>query len=73
MYDVRVVIIESTVLSTGKLTELEFKTKALLPLTQNIPLVSVHALMFHLYIQLCMYIRTIRSIQVLLTGPWLLH
>ena len=40
MYDVRVIIIESTVLSTDKHTELEFSTKALLPLTQNIPLVS---------------------------------
>ena len=39
MYDVRVVIIESTVFSTDKHTELEFNTKALLPLTQNIPLV----------------------------------
>lgn len=39
MYDIRVVIVESTVLSTDKHTELEFNTKALLPLTQNIPLV----------------------------------
>lgn len=39
MYDVRVVIVESTVFSTDKHIELEFNTKALLPLTQNIPLV----------------------------------
>ncbi len=41
-YDVRVVIVESTVLSTDKHTELEFNTKALLPLTQDIPLVRYY-------------------------------
>ena len=53
MYDVRVVIIESTVLPAGKHAELEFKTKALLPLTQNIPVVSVYILVLHFQLSIC--------------------
>ena len=37
--DVRVLIIESTVLAASRHTEVEFKTKAMVPLTQEIPLV----------------------------------
>ena len=39
-HDVRVFIIESTVMARSKCAELEFTTAAMQPLTQNIPLVS---------------------------------
>ena len=41
VHDVRVVMIESTVLATGRHAQLEFKTKAMLALTQDIPLVNI--------------------------------
>ena len=37
--DVRVLIIECTVLAASRHTEVEFNTKAMVPLTQEIPLV----------------------------------
>ena len=39
-HDVRVFIIESTVMARGRYAELEFTTTAMQPLTQDIPLVS---------------------------------
>ena len=38
-FDIRVLIIESTVLAASRHTEVEFKTKAMMSLTQEIPLV----------------------------------
>ncbi len=39
-YDVRTFVIESTVLAKERLAQIEFKTQAVQPLTQNIPVVS---------------------------------
>ena len=38
-YDVRIIVIEATVTSEEQLTQIEFRTQAIQPLTQNIPLV----------------------------------
>ena len=40
-HDMRIIVIESTVLAEGKLAQIEFKTQAIQPLTQNIPVVSI--------------------------------
>lgn len=38
-YDIRTVVVECTVLNEGQIAQIEFKTKAIQPLTQNIPMV----------------------------------
>ena len=40
-YDMRTICIEATVTAEEKLTEIEFHTQAIQPLTQNIPVVSI--------------------------------
>ena len=71
LYDVRVIVIESTVLATGRHAQLEFKTKSMMPLTQDIPLVM---LMLVVTTQSSnassLFFTLIRLTQVLLTGPW---
>lgn len=47
-YDIRNIYIEATVTAEEKLTEIEFHTQAILPLTQNIPVVSEYFLHSHL-------------------------
>lgn len=35
----RIIVVEATVIAEGRLAQIEFKTTAIQPLTQNIPLV----------------------------------
>lgn len=39
-HDLRILVIEATVVAKERLTQIEFKTQAIKPLTQNIPVVS---------------------------------
>ena len=45
-HDVRVLVIETTVLAKGRHAHLEFNTHAMQPITQDIPLVSLLCLLF---------------------------
>lgn len=40
-HDIRVLIIESTVLAKGRQAKLEFSTQAMQPVTQEVPIVSM--------------------------------
>ena len=48
-HDVRVLVIEATVLAQGRHAQLEFNTHAMQPITQDIPLVSIAIVLTCLY------------------------
>lgn len=56
-YDIRVYIIEATVLEKGRYATLEFNTRATEPITQQIPIVSMHVCGIHYHTLLFFWCR----------------